>query len=50
MDFKAFNVNDGNQGVVITFERLVPLDGQFDDDYWLIDGDDEDVTETDDIC
>jgi hypothetical protein len=50
MDFKAFNVNDGNQGVVITFERLVPLDGQFDNDYWLIDGDDEDVTETDDIC
>lgn len=47
MDFKAFNSNDRTQGVVITFERLMPIDGQCDDDYWLSDGDDEEVTETD---
>lgn len=46
-DGNAYNSNDRTQGVVITFERLMPIDGQCDDDYWLSDGDDEEVTETD---
>lgn len=45
MDFKAFDISDPTKGVAITFENLLPLDGQFDDDYWLSDG--EDDTETD---